>query len=88
MLFLKFTCTNYKKNMAMGRFTTIKFRAVDYAKPARFELYVYIWRVTRTPHQFAFISPLGQGRLVLSQYPFLRSSCLKQQYDTLFMQHL
>ena len=59
MLFLKFICANYKENIASDRFRTSTFRAVDYIKPAR---YVYMAR-DWTPYQFAFVSPLGQGRL-------------------------
>ena len=44
MLFLKFTCTNYKENMATDRFTTSTFRAVDYAKPAQFVLHGVLYR--------------------------------------------
>ena len=36
MLFLKFIFTNHKENIAMDRFTTSTFPAVDYPKPARF----------------------------------------------------
>ena len=30
----KFTCTNYKENVATGRFHDKYFSAIDYAKPA------------------------------------------------------
>ena len=36
MLFPKFIRTKYEENIAMGRFTTSAFRAVDHAKPVRF----------------------------------------------------
>ena len=50
-----------QKNIATDRFTTNIFWVVDYPKPARF-IWSYTWHMAQTPHQFAFISPLGQGR--------------------------
>ena len=35
----KFTCTNYKENVATDRLHDKYFSAIDYAKPARFVLY-------------------------------------------------
>ena len=63
MLFLKFIFTNYKENIAMDHFTTSIFREVDYPEPIRF-VWNYTWRVTPDTTQFAFVSPLGQGKLV------------------------
>ena len=63
MLFLKFTCTNYKGNMATvsQQVLLTSFRAAAYAETFLICIVCSrtIWRVTPTPHQFAFVSPLG-----------------------------
>ena len=58
ILFLKFISTNYKENIAMDRFKTSTFPAVNYAKSTGF-VWSYIWGLNGTPHQVAFVSPLG-----------------------------